>query len=343
LENGLIAQLTSRIETDQSGLQQITSGNPDPVNDAICKASGSAAVALECDIQESQDTIYATQGTLELLKCRSGYDGTISDGAVSNLPTNGAVPSATDPSPTIAPPTPAVSQTQFQKFEDKVANSPAIGDAAGAEQTDATANALQVAANNQPDDLNATADALLTPSDTEGDRSPAAAPPPLSSVDTSPSNVVASNNSAANSVDNGSAPQSTSDQSDAYSPQDAQDLLETGLSQTTSGQVVTDIQEIASGDGQKQLNGTFDLADKANDQFNPDESSKYVVGQCLPLIHNVYSNAMGLLNGVEQDVHCITDPNCSGVGSATETQWNQIQRQPLKFFSPPANENIFNQ
>jgi hypothetical protein len=139
------------------------------------------------------------------------------------------------------------------------------------------------------------------------------------------------------------APQAVVDQPDDYSPHDAQRLLEEGFGQTTAGQVVKDIQDIRSDDGQKQLNGTFDLADKANDQFNTNSSSKYVVSKCLPMIHNIYSNTMSLVNSMGQDMHCITDPNCSGVGSATETKWNQIQRQPLKFFSPPADENVFDQ
>jgi hypothetical protein len=145
------------------------------------------------------------------------------------------------------------------------------------------------------------------------------------------------------SADSYSVSQSAPDQPEVYNQQDAQALLERGLSQTTAGQVVTDIQELRSGVGQKQLDGTFDLADKANDKFNPDSGSKYVVGKCLPLIHNVYSNAMSLLNSAGQDMRCITDPSCSGVGSATETRWNQIQHQPLQFFSPPAGENVFDQ
>jgi len=141
---------------------------------------------------------------------------------------------------------------------------------------------------------------------------------------------------------NAGAPQAVPDQPDVYSPHDAQGLLEEGFSRTTAGQVVKDIQDIRSDDGQKYLNGTFDLADKANDQFNANSSSKYVVSKCLPLIHNVYSNAMSLVNSMGQDMHCITDPSCSSA-SATEARWNQILRQPLKFFSPPADENIFDQ
>lgn len=142
-------------------------------------------------------------------------------------------------------------------------------------------------------------------------------------------------------TDHNSAAQVIPDQSDVYNPQDAQNLLEEGLNQTTAGQIVTDIQDISSADGQKQLNGAVDLADKGNDQFNTNSSSKYVVGKCLPLLHNAWSNAMNVVNGMGQDAHCLTDPSCSsGFATATEKQLGQLLNHP---FSPPANENIFDQ
>jgi hypothetical protein len=397
--NQLIAMAQARIQSDQTGLQQIAVGRPGPVSDSICRAnSGSAVLALQCDIMDSQDLILATQGTLELLQCRTGFAGAINNGA-------GGAPRAGSSKATTSDLlnslfgtkllTPLASQSNLQNFENNKANAPVVGDAAGSEQADASLNASQLASNDKASDpLDSEVDAALASSPStdsiqnsqsneanaqgpnnggstnpEESGSPGTEQPPTSPLGadsqndsglglnqsqrnpagdpvgtmSSASNDGPGNSGGATAANNDVTQRTDPNQSEAYSPQDAPNLLEQGLSQTTAGQVVADVQDMTSGNGQKQLNGMFDMADKANDQFNSDSSSKYVVGQCLPLIHNVYSNAMSLVNSMGQDVHCITDPTCSGVGSATEARWNQIQRQPFTFFSPPADENVFGQ
>jgi hypothetical protein len=397
--NQLIAMAQSRIQSDRQGLQQIAVGPTGPATEMECKSNrGSAVLAYRCDILYSQDLIMVVQGTLELLQCRSGFAGTINNGA-------GGAPRAGSSKATTSDlvnslfgtklSTPLASQSNLQNFENNKANAPVVGDAAGSEQADASLNASQLASNDKASDpLDSEVDAALANSPStdsiqnsqsneanaqgpnnggsanpEESGSPGTEQPPTSSLGadsqndsglglnqsqrnpagdpvgtvTSASNDGSASSGGATAANNGVTHRTDPDQSEAYSPQDAPNLLEQGLNQTTAGQVVADVQDMTSGNGQKQLNGMFDIADKANDQFNSDSSSKYVVGQCLPLIHNVYSNAMSLVNRMGQDVHCITDPTCSGVGSATEARWNQIQRQPFTFFSPPADENVFGQ
>jgi hypothetical protein len=166
--NQIIAMAQSRIQSDRQGIQQIAVGNPGPVNDAICTSGrGSALTALQCDIFYSQDLILATQGTLQLLQCRSGFAGSIGGGAAGGgLGSGGSTANMSDLLHSLFganPPTPLASQSNFQDFENNRANSPVVGDAAGAELADANSNASQLAANDKATDpLTAETDAFLS-------------------------------------------------------------------------------------------------------------------------------------------------------------------------------------
>jgi hypothetical protein len=90
-----------------------------------------------------------------------------------------------------------------------------------------------------------------------------------------------------------------------------------------------DAKGLASGDTQKQLDGTFDLADKFNDKYNSG-ASKTVTHTLLPMLHNVYSNAFNLLGATMHAGSCIfsTDANCTDAS-------RQLERQQNKFFADP--------
>jgi hypothetical protein len=168
--NQIIAMAQSRIQSDRQGLQQLSSGNVGPVNDRICSSnSGSASLALACDLQESQDLILATEGTLQLIQCRTGFNGAIGTGGLASVPgttssnakTSDLLGALLKPSNSV----PLASQSDFQNFENKIANSAVVGDAAGTEQADASANASQLASGDKSSDpMNAEVDSILSAS-----------------------------------------------------------------------------------------------------------------------------------------------------------------------------------
>jgi len=85
--NGVIRQLKADIVRIQQGVQQIgqqmgDGGNSSGVNDAICQSRSSAMTAYECQIMLDEDTILATQGSLEIARCITGYNGMIEDGPI---------------------------------------------------------------------------------------------------------------------------------------------------------------------------------------------------------------------------------------------------------------------
>lgn len=180
--NQIIAMAQSRIQSDRQGIQQIAVGNPGPVNDAICTSGrGTALTALQCDIFYSQDLILATQGTLQLLQCRSGFAGSIGGGAAGGgLGSGGSSANMSDLLHSLFganPPTPLASQSNFQDFENNRANAPVVGDAAGTELADANSNASQLATNDKATDpISSETDAILatnnTPSSTQTNPSP---------------------------------------------------------------------------------------------------------------------------------------------------------------------------
>ncbi len=152
--NQIISMAQARIQSDLQGIQQIAAGNPAAVNDRVCQSAQGAVVALQCDIMASKDLILATQGTLEIAGCLTGFKGSINNGPpTTGFPVSGPNGSSgattsdllrsllSGPSPSA----PLASQSKYQEFEDAIANSKVAGDSAGREQEDANISASRLA------------------------------------------------------------------------------------------------------------------------------------------------------------------------------------------------------
>lgn len=109
-------------------------------------------------------------------------------------------------------------------------------------------------------------------------------------------------------------------------------------------EVYNDVNDIRSDDPQKSIDGTFDLAEKWNDNYNPNPISRYVNQIALPTLHNFDHNLMGLLNSAMQRSSCIFDMHstCAGESEQLNREIDHFLAHP---FSKPLNSpsDLFSQ